>query len=88
MIIYTEGHEPLICIKTSAPKLKTKRTWWDSLFTKIEDSSIKFHFTTMSNRAYFYFDYNGTWYKTDMTTKSGMDLFHYLENGGTFKSQK
>lgn len=88
MIIYTKDQEPISCIKTSAPKFNTKRTWWDSLPTKIGDVAVKFHFTTMSNRSYFYFNYSGMWYKTDMISKSEIDLFHYLENGEIFEAPK
>ena len=35
-----------------------------------------------TNRCYFYFAFQGEWYKTDMSSVDGVDLWYYLQEMG------
>ncbi len=80
MILYTDGNEKVRCTKTPTPKIRGKNKYlWDSLERKIDDIKTKFCFTVKNNRSYFYFFFEENWYKTEMVTEEGMDLWHYFE---------
>lgn len=80
MILYTNNGEKVKCVKTKAPRICGKNKYlWDNLERKIDNIETKFCFTVKNNRSYFYFFYNESWYKTEMITENGLDLWNYLE---------
>lgn len=56
----------------------------------INDQKVKFWFVARTNRCYFYFVFQGGWYKTDMSSVGGVDLWHYLQEmgDGLYSSRK
>jgi len=80
MILYTKNSDKVKCIKLKQPpKINSKNNYWDNFERNISDQKIKFWFTVRSNRGYFYFRYFDDWYKTDMSSIDGVDLWHYLQ---------
>lgn len=66
MILYTKDGDKVKCIKLKQPpKINSKNNYWDNFERNINDQKIKFWFTVRTNRCYFYFVFQGEWYKTD-----------------------
>ena len=83
MILYTKDGDKVKCIKLKqSPKINSKNDYWDNFERNINDQKVKFWFTVKTNRCYFYFVFNGEWYKTDMSSVDGVDLWHYLQEMG------
>ncbi len=83
MILYTKNNDKVKCIKLKqSPKINSKNNYWDNFERNIGDQKTKFWFTVRSNRGYFYFRYLGEWYKTDMSSIDGVDLWYYLQEQG------
>lgn len=83
MILYTKSNDKVKCIKLKQPpKINSKNDYWDNFERNIEDQKTKFWFTVRSNRGYFYFRYLGEWYKTNMSSVDGVDLWYYLQEQG------
>lgn len=66
----------------TATKINDKNNHWGNFERNINDQKVKFWFTVKTNRYYFYFVFNGEWYKTDMSSIDGVDLWHYLQEIG------
>lgn len=83
MILYTKGGDKVKCIKLKQlPKINHKNDYWDNFERNINDQKTKFWFTVRTNRCYFYFVFQNEWYKTDMSSVDGVDLWHYLQEMG------
>ena len=83
MILFTKNNDKVRCIKLmQPPKINSKNDCWDNFERNIEDQKTKFWFTVKTNRSYFYFRYLDEWYKTDMSSVDGVDLWHYLQEMG------
>lgn len=90
MILYTKDNDKVKCIKLKqSPKINSKNNYWDNFVRNIEDCQTKFWFTVKTNRSYFYFRYLDEWYKTNMSSIDGVDLWYYIyEQGGVLYGQE
>lgn len=83
MILYTKNGDKVKCIKLKQPpKINSKNDYWDNFERNINDQKTKFWFTVGANRCYFYFVFQNEWYKTDMSSVDGVDLWYYLQEMG------
>lgn len=91
MILYTKYGDKVQCIKLKhPPKINSKNNYWDNFERNINDQKVKFLYTVRTNRCYFYFVFQGEWYKTNMNSVNGVDLWHYLQEmgNGLYSSRK
>ena len=88
MILYTKTTDKIKCTKTKPPRING-RCGWDHIFGKINDVATKFWFTVKNNSSYFYFQFKGEWYKTDIVPMGGMDVWCYIYNvdGGFYTKE-
>lgn len=83
MILYPKNGDKIRCIKLKLPpKINSKNNYWDNFERNINDQKTKFWFIVRTNRCYFYFAFQGEWYKTDISSVDGVDLWHYLQEMG------
>ena len=80
MILYTKDGDKVKCIRLKQPpKINRKNDYWDNFERNINNQKTKFWFTVRTNRYYFYFVFEDEWYKTDMSSIDGVDLWYYLK---------
>lgn len=83
MILYTKNGDKVRCIKLKqSPKINSKNDYWDNFERNINDQKTKFWFTLKTNKHYFYFVFQNEWYKTDLRSADGVDLWPYLQDMG------
>lgn len=79
MILYTDNNDKVYCIKCNRPKFRAKNAEYNSLDRYIDGNETSFFIHTKSNAGYFYFLFNGQYYKATVWQKSGIDLWDYFE---------
>ena len=83
MILYTKTGDKVKCIKLKQPpKINSKNDYWDNFESNINDQKVKFWFTVRANRCYLYFVFQCGWYKTNMSSVDGVDLWYYFQELG------
>lgn len=75
MILYDENNSKHKSIKTNKPSFYSNKNSWDNFVKTIDGKEIKFYFTVRNNRSWFYFNYAEHWYKVNMVSDEGVDLY-------------